>query len=54
MNWGYILGSVVGGVLATLYGQYSVDQDWRARTIERGVAVECPDTGQWAWAGECE
>lgn len=26
---------------------------WKADTVERGLAMYCPDNGQWAWNGEC-
>ncbi len=26
---------------------------WRADTVQRGLAIYCPDDGQWAWVGEC-
>jgi hypothetical protein len=27
---------------------------WKADTVERGLAMYCPDDGRWAWNGECE
>ena len=26
---------------------------WKADTVERGLAMYCPDNGQWTWVGEC-
>jgi hypothetical protein len=26
---------------------------WQSELIERGHAHHCPDTGEWAWIGEC-
>jgi hypothetical protein len=26
---------------------------WKSDTVERGLAMYCPDNGQWAWNGEC-
>ncbi len=27
---------------------------WRTETVQRGLAIYCPQDGQWAWVGECE
>lgn len=26
---------------------------WRQDTVDRGLALYCPNDGQWAWMGEC-
>ena len=39
------LGWIVAGV---------TNRDWQFDTIERGLALHCPDNGAWAWKGECD
>lgn len=41
----FVVGALIGGAL--------IGTKWRASTIERGLAIYCPTTGQWAWKGEC-
>jgi hypothetical protein len=26
---------------------------WQDETVNRGLAQYCPETGNWAWLGEC-
>lgn len=49
---GLCLGTWVG-VLAALVAWDVPDRAWKAKTVERGLAMYCPDNGQWAWNGEC-
>ena len=47
--WSLWVAVVVG--IATIF----VTNDlWKADTVERGLAMYCPDDGQWAWNGECK
>jgi hypothetical protein len=41
------MGSVAGG-LSHEKGQ------WEETTVARGLAMYCPNSGDWAWIGECE
>jgi len=29
------------------------NSNWKLDTVERGLALYCPNDGQWAWNGEC-
>lgn len=31
-----------------------MDNQWKMDTVNRGLALYCPNDGQWAWKGECE
>lgn len=50
---GFIM-AVVGLVLGLALGMTGISSEWRADTIERGLAQYCPLTGEWAWVGECD
>ena len=26
---------------------------WKIDAVERGLALYCPNDGEWAWVGEC-
>ena len=26
---------------------------WKSETVNRGLALYCPNDGEWAWKGEC-
>lgn len=41
------------GVLALVH-QQTTEPDWQREAIERGYALHCPATGEFAWKGECE
>jgi hypothetical protein len=41
------------GVLITVMAWGVTNNLWKADTVERGLAMYCPDDGQWAWNGEC-
>ncbi len=47
---GYFFGFVAGGLLAFAHTSWSFKSD----LINRGMAQYCPDTGEWAFKGECE
>ena len=49
---GLVIGIWFGLLLAV--GSWGVTTNlWKADTVERGLAMYCPDDGQWAWNGEC-
>lgn len=48
---------VVGliAIIAAGFGSAAITRsEWQTKTIERGLAQYCPDTGEWAWKGECD
>lgn len=47
---GIILGLAIGGFL----GSIENNAVWMEDTVELGLAQYCPDTGDWAWVGDCE
>lgn len=48
--FGVLIGLVIGGSVAS---SISVNE-WRKDTVARGLAIYCPQNGQWAWIGECK
>lgn len=54
---GWLFGIAVGFFLGALFAQGSgadsQDRVWKKMTVERGLALYCPDDGVWAWNGEC-
>lgn len=50
----YVFLLVVGMILGCLNVVAITQSSWRSDTVERGLAVYCPDNGHWAWKGECE
>jgi hypothetical protein len=48
--FGVLIGLVIGISVAA---SISVNE-WRNDTVKRGLAIYCPQDGQWAWIGECE
>ena len=41
------------GLMVALAAWDLTDRTWQADTVERGLAMYCPDDGRWAWNGEC-
>ncbi len=41
-------------VLGIILGDYTSTTRWQSDLINRGMALYCPDTGEWAFKGECE
>lgn len=41
------------GLMAAIVAWGVTTSTWKADTVERGLAMYCPDNGQWAWNGEC-
>lgn len=54
--WGFIL--MVAGLTGLFFagfgiGGHTQTLNWQDEIIERGYALHCPDTGDFAWKGEC-
>lgn len=50
-------GAFVGlwlGALIAVISWGVTDTNWRQETVNRGLALYCPNDGEWAWKGECE
>ena len=45
----FLIGISVGLFL----GSYLSLDDMQKQAIDRGYGIYCPDTGAWAWKGEC-
>jgi len=41
------------GVLITVMAWGVTNTLWKIDTVDRGLALYCPNDGQWAWNGEC-
>ena len=64
MNWlseffpaaisGFLFGMLTAFVLGVFLFGSVIANHWQSETIERGLAQYCPQTGDWAWIGECE
>lgn len=46
-------GMLVGLFLGAGIVFWSVNAQWKGKTVERGLATYCPEDGRWAWKGEC-
>jgi hypothetical protein len=46
MGAAFFLGFFFGGLVMV--------ESWQSDLINRGMAQYCPDTGEWAFKGECE
>ncbi len=47
---GCIMGIALGFYVGFSYASWTFQKD----LINRGMAQYCPDTGEWAFKGECE
>ncbi len=45
-----IFGVLLGSIATYVFTEIS----WKDELVTRGYAYYCQDTGDWAWAGECE
>lgn len=59
MNYSEILAWTLTVVFTAFFALLSLAFNEKARlirldAIERGYALYCPTTGEWAWKGECE
>lgn len=55
----WLLGSFTAGALAVLLTAFDLGEhrgalDVEAQAIERGYALHCQMTGDFAWIGECD
>lgn len=41
------------GALVTVMAWGITNDVWKNEALERGLALYCPNDGQWAWNGEC-
>ena len=46
---GFVIWASAGAITTT-----SVDRGWKLQAIQHAAALYCPDTGEWAWVGDCE
>lgn len=44
---------LAGMLSATFFGAVDMEGNYQTQAIERGYALHCPDTGDFAWKGEC-
>lgn len=49
-----LLGLFVGLIYGFLWGWILSEDRYRAKAIERGFALYCPDSGDFAWKDECD
>lgn len=50
MLWVFFM---VGALIGIFAGHQMRERTWEHQAIERGYALHCPDTGDFAWKGEC-
>ena len=51
-SFAFWMGIWFGLLLAV--GSWGVTNNlWKADTVQRGLAMYCPNDWQWAWVGEC-
>jgi hypothetical protein len=50
----YWIGFCVGLFSGVYLGFACTSWNWQSDLINRGLAQYCPDTGEWAFKGECE
>jgi hypothetical protein len=46
----FVVGVAIGACLALMM----LSNAWRTATINRGLAIYCPQNGQWSWIEECD
>lgn len=49
---GFIIGLFVGVCFMGGFAWLS-ERNWHHETVARGLAIYCPENGQWSWIGEC-
>jgi hypothetical protein len=52
-NSSFTAGIIIGLFMGLVIAGTLVRAEWRRDTVERGLALYCPSTGDWAWIGEC-
>lgn len=45
---------IIVGVSGILVGAFGGHEYFERQAIDRGYALHCPDTGNFAWKGECD
>jgi hypothetical protein len=50
---GAIVGVIMGLIFGLSLGLRSATWQMESEANERGYGFYCPDTGNWAWKGEC-
>lgn len=55
-NYGLMVGMtialIVGATMAYIFT--TPTSEWQSNAIERGYALYCPSTGDFAWKDECD
>ena len=44
-------------LILSVFNMFAIDdrnQELKRQAVERGYALYCPLTGEWAWKGECD
>jgi hypothetical protein len=49
-----IIVMLIGAAFGVLVSLAIADSMWKAETVERGLAIYCPQDGSWAWIEECQ
>jgi hypothetical protein len=53
--WVAILSSTgFMALVVYLVWSWATAPDWQREAIQRGFATYCPDSGEFAWKGECD
>ena len=50
----YIAYLALFALLVVIVGSVLELHGFREAAVERGYALYCPESGKWAWKGECE
>jgi uncharacterized membrane protein YpjA len=48
--WLLVVAVFIGFIFGYMYGE----DEMQAQAIQRGYALYCPSSGDFAWQGECE
>lgn len=41
-------------IVGIIIGAFGMQNTYQKEAIQKGYALYCPDTGEFAWKGECE
>lgn len=50
----FVAGFLIGAGFALILTSFLTTKGWQQESVERGYAHYCPDSGAWAWEGECK
>lgn len=53
LDWAKAVLAILAFFVGTLFGAHNSENSYQEKAIEMGYAHHCPDTGDWAWKGEC-